>query len=214
MCNDTVKKFFYKDISQLSYTLYFLLNKPKGCLSTVKDDRGRKTVVDLLSDVQEYIYPIGRLDYDTTGCLIMTNDGDFANLMMHPRSHVPKVYEAAIDGIILPGGMPGTKNLEKCAKVIEAVKYCHENGKIVAAICAAPSILGHLGILSGKKATCFPGFEKELKGADCTAAHAETDGNVITGKGAGCAIEFGHAIVAKALSKQIADKVIEEMQCL
>ena len=89
-----------------------------------------------------------------------------------------------------------------------------ENGKIVAAICAAPSILGHLGILSGKKATCFPGFEKELKGADCTAAHAETDGNVITGKGAGCAIEFGHAIVAKALSKQIADKVIEEMQCL
>ena len=119
-----------------------------------------------------------------------------------------------IEGAVLPGGMPGTLNLEKDERVINCVKYCNENGKIVAAICAAPSILGHLGILSDKKATCFPGFEKELKGADCTAAHAETDGNVITGKGAGCAIEFGHAIVAKALSKQIADKVIEEMQCL
>ena len=110
--------------------------------------------------------------------------------------------------------MPGTLNLEKDERVIKCVKYCYENDKIVSAICAAPSILGHLGILSGKKATCFPGFEKELKGVDCTAAHTETDGNVITGKGAGCAIEFGHAIVAKALTKEMADKVIEDMQCL
>jgi 4-methyl-5(b-hydroxyethyl)-thiazole monophosphate biosynthesis len=69
-------------------------------------------------------------------------------------------------------------------------------------------------MLDGRKATCFPGFETELKGAQYTAAHTETDGNVITAKGAGCAIEFGHAIVAKALSKAVADKVIEEMQCL
>ena len=119
-----------------------------------------------------------------------------------------------IEGAILPGGMPGTLNLEKDERVIECVKRCYESGKIVAAICAAPSVLGHLGILDGKRATCFPGFEKELKGAVCTSTHTETDGNVITGKGAGCAIEFGHAIVAKALSKQAADKVIEDMQCL
>ena len=119
-----------------------------------------------------------------------------------------------IEGAILPGGMPGTLNLENDERVIKCVKYCYENDKLVAAICAAPSILGHLGILSGKKATCFPGFEKELKGADPTAAHTETDGNVITGKGAGCAIEFGYAIVAKAVSKEVADKVIEDMQCL
>lgn len=119
-----------------------------------------------------------------------------------------------IEGAILPGGMPGTLNLEKDERVIECVKRCYESGKIVAAICAAPSVLGHLGILDGKRATCFPGFEKELKGAVCTSAHTETDGNVITGKGAGCAIEFGHAIVAKVLSKQAADKVIEDMQCL
>ena len=68
-------------------------------------------------------------------------------------------------GVVLPGGMPGTLNLEANEKVLEAVKYSCENGKIVAAICAAPSILGHLGILDGKKATCFPGFENELTGA-------------------------------------------------
>ena len=70
-----------------------------------------------------------------------------------------------VQGVVLPGGMPGTLNLEANEKVLETVKYSCENGKIVAAICAAPSILGHLGILDGKKTTCFPGFEKELKGA-------------------------------------------------
>lgn len=119
-----------------------------------------------------------------------------------------------IEGVILPGGMPGTLNLESSEAVINAVKYAYENNKIVAAICAAPSILGHLGYLDGKKATCFPGFEDELKGAEYTSAHTETDGNVITAKGAGCAVEFGHAIVAKAVSKEAADAVIEAMQCL
>ena len=119
-----------------------------------------------------------------------------------------------LEGVILPGGMPGTLNLEASKAVINAVKYSYENGKLVAAICAAPSILGHLGYLSGRNATCFPGFEEELKGASYTAAHVETDGNVITAKGAGCAIEFGHAIVTKAASKEAADAVIESMQCL
>ncbi len=119
-----------------------------------------------------------------------------------------------LEGVVLPGGMPGTKNLEANHKVIEFVKYADENGKIVSAICAAPSILGHLGILNGKKATCFPNFESELKGAEHIPAHAVTDGNVVTGKGAGCAIEFGQSIVALAKSQEIADKVVEEMQCL
>ena len=119
-----------------------------------------------------------------------------------------------IEGVVLPGGMPGTLNLEKADCVINAVKYCYDNDKFVAAICAAPSILGHLGMLKGRKATCFPGFETELEGAEFTAAHTETDGNVITAKGAGCAVEFGHAIVGAALSKETADSVIEAMQCL
>lgn len=119
-----------------------------------------------------------------------------------------------IEGVVLPGGMPGTLNLEADKNVLGAVEYCRENKKIIAAICAAPSILGHLGILDGKKATCFPGFEKDLAGAEYTGEHTVTDGNVVTAKGAGCAIEFGHAIVSLALSKDAADKVIGDMQCL
>ena len=119
-----------------------------------------------------------------------------------------------IEGIVLPGGVPGTPNLEKADCVINTVKYCYENDKYIAAICAAPSILGHLGMLKGRNATCFPEYETELEGANYTAAHTETDGKVITAKGAGCAVEFGHAIVSAVLSKETADSVIEAMQCL
>lgn len=119
-----------------------------------------------------------------------------------------------IEGVVLPGGMPGTINLEKSDIVISCVKYCYNNNKIVAAICAAPSILGHLGMLKGKKATCFPGFEAELDCAEYTADHTAVYGKIITAKGAGCAIEFGHAIVKSALSQEVADKVIDDMQCL
>lgn len=119
-----------------------------------------------------------------------------------------------IEGIVLPGGVPGTPNLEKADCVINTVKYCYENDKYIAAICAAPSILGHLGMLKGRNATCFPEYETELEGANYTAAHTETDGKVITAKGAGCAVEFGHAIVSAVLSKETADNVIEAMQCL
>ena len=115
--------------------------------------------------------------------------------------------------MVLPGGMPGTINLGKSETVTKTAVYCAENGKITAAICAAPSVLGNLGILKGKNATCFPGFEKELEGATYTAAPVEIDGNVITGKGAGCAILFGKAIVEKAVSAEAANKVCGDMQC-
>ncbi len=118
-----------------------------------------------------------------------------------------------IEGAILPGGMPGTLNLKACSAVTDCVRFCYDSGKLVASICAAPSIFGAMEILRDRTATCFPGFEKDLKGAVCTGAHTETDGNVITAKGAGCALEFGHAIVSYALSKRSADKVLSDMQC-
>lgn len=118
-----------------------------------------------------------------------------------------------LEGVVLPGGMPGTLNLEKSEEVLNSVKYAYENKKIVSAICAAPSILGHLGILENRNATSFPGFDTELKGANYTANPVEIDENVITAKGAGCAVAFGHAIVTKAVSKEVADKICGEMQC-
>lgn len=79
--------------------VYYLLNKPRLVLSTVSDDLGRKTVLDIVK-VSERVYPIGRLDYDTTGLIILTNDGELANLLMKPRNNVYKTYVAKIDGIL------------------------------------------------------------------------------------------------------------------
>lgn len=80
--------------------VYYMMYKPKGMISSVKDEHGRPCVVDLFEDVQERIYPIGRLDYDSTGLLLLTNDGEFANLLMHPRSHIEKVYDLTVRGIL------------------------------------------------------------------------------------------------------------------
>lgn len=79
--------------------VYYLFYKPRGVISSVKDDKGRKVVTDFFPEIDERIYPIGRLDYDTSGILLLTNDGEFANLVMHPKHGVEKVYVAKIKGI-------------------------------------------------------------------------------------------------------------------
>ena len=81
--------------------VYYLLNKPRGVISSAKDDKGRKTVVDILADtVTTRVYPVGRLDYDTTGLLLLTNDGEMANKLTHPRFEFEKTYVAKVQGII------------------------------------------------------------------------------------------------------------------
>jgi 23S rRNA pseudouridine2605 synthase len=79
--------------------VYILLHKPKGYISAVKDPKGRKVVTDLLKDVDARVYPVGRLDYDTEGLILLTNDGEFANLLTHPKFHVPKTYHASLKGV-------------------------------------------------------------------------------------------------------------------
>lgn len=78
---------------------YYILYKPRGVISSTKDDKGRKTVVDFFSS-NKRLYPVGRLDYDTTGIILLTNDGEFANMMLHPKNKIPKVYIAKLEGII------------------------------------------------------------------------------------------------------------------
>ncbi len=80
---------------------YYILNKPRGVVTTTNDEHGRKTVVDLI-DTSTRIYPVGRLDYDTTGLLLLTNDGELANKLMHPSSNIEKTYVAKIEGLISP----------------------------------------------------------------------------------------------------------------
>lgn len=118
-----------------------------------------------------------------------------------------------IESIVLPGGMPGTLNLENSPIVQSCLDYCIENDLYVCAICAAPSILGHAGYLSGKKAVCFPGFEGELKNAEVTNALVETDGKIITAKGPGAAVEFALEIVRRLVSEKKADKIKVSLQC-
>lgn len=138
----------------------------------------------------------------------------------HGVTVVPDVTEVditmsdEIEMIVLPGGMPGTLNLEKSRTVQDAIDYCAANGKFIAAICAAPSVIGKKGLLKGKKATCFPGFEDFLEGADFTGAPVEHDGNIITARGAGVAIQFGLKLVEVLSGKAAADKIGEAMRCV
>ena len=114
--------------------------------------------------------------------------------------------DKAPECVILPGGMPGTKNLDASAVVHKALDSALENNALICAICAAPMILGKRGILRGKKATCFPGFEEYLEGAEI-GGRAVRDGQVITGVGMGAALEFGIEIVAALISREAADKL-------
>lgn len=92
--------------------VYILLNKPVGYITSVSDDRDRLTVMDLVQDVDARIFPVGRLDYNTSGMLIMTNDGDFAYTLSHPKHEMPKTYRAVVAGVL---------SNEKCAKLREGV---------------------------------------------------------------------------------------------
>ena len=98
--------------------------------------------------------------------------------------------------LILPGGMPGAKNLDESRIVDSALRAATRSGALIAAICAAPMVLGKRGLLAGKRATCFPGFEETLTGATVTGEGVERDGNIITAKGMGVAQEFGLSLVA------------------
>ncbi len=119
----------------------------------------------------------------------------------------------APEAIVLPGGMPGTRHLEESSLVTAAIEDALRRGAYICAICAAPSILGHMGLLNGRRAVCFPGFEGELSGALLQDAPVVTDGKFITAKGAGVALEFGLEIVSQLLSRQKADEVRTAMQC-
>ena len=111
------------------------------------------------------------------------------------------------DVILFPGGQPGSDNLTKHAGLKKLIPEFHRQGKIIAAICAAPMVLANAGILEGKRVTCFPGTESRLKGAICTGNAVEIDGNIITGKAAGAAMKFSLALTEHLIGKSKADEL-------
>jgi 4-methyl-5(b-hydroxyethyl)-thiazole monophosphate biosynthesis len=116
---------------------------------------------------------------------------------------------STIDVLILPGGMPGAKNLNEHQGVKEQIKTFVAKEKYVAAICAAPMVLGELGLLKGKKATCYPGFESQLIGANITGENVTVDGTIITGKGPGFMFDFALQLVEIIAGKETRKKVAE-----
>ena len=113
--------------------------------------------------------------------------------------------------LVLPGGMPGADTLDKCDDLRRILLRFAAEKKPIAAICAAPMVLGHLGILKGRKATCYPSFESHLEGAEYTARMVEVDGNIITGRGPGAAMEFSLAIVEQLRGADKAKELREAM---
>lgn len=116
------------------------------------------------------------------------------------------------DVLFLPGGMPGTKNLAACKPLCDVLLKAHEQGKRIAAICAAPSVLGELHILEGKKATCYPGYEAALLGADYTGAGVVTDGHVTTARGLGYALDLGLELLRILKGEETAEKIKKSIQ--
>lgn len=161
------------------------------------------TPVDCLRRCEKEVLTVG-----VGGCIIRGSHG--IPVITDMEDNELKLTDE-IEMIILPGGMPGTLNLEKNQTVNAAIDYCCSNNIPIAAICAAPSILGHKGILNGKRAVCYPGFEQELIGADVQSCAVCVDGNIITSKGMGTAVEFSHAIIERLFSKARADRLVSTL---
>ena len=116
-----------------------------------------------------------------------------------------------VEMIVLPGGMPGTLNLEACELLMEKVREFDKAGKYISAICAAPTVFGHLGLLKGKKACCYPGMEDGLEGAEVTYDSIAVAEHILTSRGMGTAIDFGLQIIAQFRGKDAADEMAKKI---
>ncbi|UKK50769.1 DJ-1/PfpI family protein [Prevotella sp. E13-17] len=146
-----------------------------------------------------------------------TGEGQVVESSHHVQFIADVMFESCnfsdADLLLLPGGMPGASNLYAHQGVREAVLRQHEAGKRLAAICAAPGVvLGQLGILKGKKATCYPGFEQLLEGATYTADLCTVDGTITTGEGPAAAFPFAYELLSQLVDQQTADQIAEGMR--
>jgi len=116
-----------------------------------------------------------------------------------------------LEMVILPGGLGGVASIRGCAMAMDAIRFAYENDKYTAAICAGPTVLADLGIVDGKKATCYPGCEGQMGSAIMVEAAAVTDGKLITGTSAGCAVPFGLALIAALKGREEADRIAAQI---
>lgn len=157
------------------------------------------TVVDLLRRANQEVYMVS-----ITGEKMICGSH---SIKVEADSSLLEMQYDNVDMLVLPGGGPGTKRLSACKPLEKLLLDFYKKGKRIAAICAAPSILGDLGILEGKRAVCYPGFEAHLKGAVISENRIETDGNITTSRGVGTAIAFGLELIALLEGKEAAEEV-------
>ncbi len=162
------------------------------------------TTVDVLRRAKLDVLTVGVYNKQVTSSCNITVTADISCDEIEPDK---------LEAVILPGGIPGTPNLEKSEFVQKILDLALENDKWLCAICAAPSILGHKGILDGKKATCYPGHEVSEDKVSYTGEPAVCDGKVITGKGAGCTINFALLIAEKLAGREVSENISKSMQC-
>lgn len=156
----------------------------------------------------------GKLDVKTVA--VGTQDNVVTsshNIQVVADMNESEISKENLQGIVLPGGMPGTTNLGASDIVLDYTSYCADNNLIVGAICAAPSVLGKLGILQGRNAVCFPGFEDELKGSVICDDFVVTDSLIVTGKGMGATIPFALQLLAMFKDEETANNVHSSLQC-
>ena len=159
------------------------------------------TVVDLLRRAQIYVDTVSISDdYMVSGS---------HGISVQTEDLFEEVDFADFDMIVLPGGMPGTANLGNHSGVRKAVRDFAECGKYVAAICAAPTVLSNLGLLKGKRVTCYPAMEKEIQGGVLMRTPVVADGNIITGQAAGAAIDFALKLIEVLAGKEKARNIAE-----
>lgn len=125
--------------------------------------------------------------------------------------HVADIDLSDADMLVLPGGMPGATNLMESEIVCSALVAQHKAGRLIGAICAAPMVLGKLGLLEGKRATCYPGFEQFLDGATPTGDLVTVDGNITTAKGPGAAMAFGYQLLSNFVPEQTVEALKKGM---
>lgn len=178
-----------------------------------------KTIAVHLAEGFEEIEAITIIDVLRRAGLDVVMVSVTGQLAVNGAHNIPVVADLLFEGvdyseiemIILPGGMPGSKNLDAHEGLKAQIKMFAEHEKTLGAICAAPLVLGNLGLLNGKKATCYPGFEEYLKGAIMKNQLVVADENIVTGKGVGAALQFALKIVEKLVSKEKADQLGEAM---
>lgn len=178
----------------------------------------KKVAYILLADGFEEVEALAPYDIMHRGGVDVTLVSATATLGVRSSHGVEVVARRALpdglgdyDLLMLPGGMPGMTNLRDSRLVADEVRRASTGGKLIGAICASPSVLGGLGLLEGRRATCYPGFEQNLTGATTTGESVVEDGNIVTGIGAGASMEFGLKLLERLTDKATADAVREQI---